>query len=99
MLSWLPGFALEGEIVTYVLTYLDLAEGNPMEIRVNNNFVTLPPTSGTSGGRMCQMFRVTVQSENDFSRSVSNISEETVVPTGVCAYIHTMYLIGHMFRG
>lgn len=80
-LSWTPGSALEGEVVTFVITSFDLALGTSNETRVNSSLVSLnlPPPDG----RSCQQFRFTVQAENDFSRSIFNVSEDAVIPTGM----------------
>lgn len=79
-LSWMPGFAIEGEEVTYVITSLEVATGNEMESQTNRTSVTLIPTSQES---TCQSFKFIVWSQNLFGRSTFGLnSTEILVPTG-----------------
>lgn len=86
-LSWLPGFALEGEEIIFVITSLEVATGVEVESLANTSSVTLTPTSEES---TCQHYRFTVNSQNLFSLSTSEISVETLIPTGeldLCQYL------------
>ena len=82
-LSWVPGFYLEGEDVTFVITYTELESGNnELILSTNLSSAVLNPTSV---GSLCRQYRFTVHSENLFGPSVSDVSHVTVVPTGMHA--------------
>lgn len=79
-LSWVPGFALDGEEVTFIVTSLEVATGIEVEFE-GTPPLTLNPTP-TSQESTCQLFRFTVNSRNEFGSSTSPISAETLIPTG-----------------
>ena len=79
MLSWEPGPALEGEVVVFVVTSLNNDTHFSNETLTNEASIFLaPPPSG----RVCPLYEFTVQSQNDFNRSRSGVSQQTLIPTG-----------------
>ena len=80
-LSWEPGFALEGEEVTFTITYVELDSGNGNKLSTNMSAIFLTPSSHP--GRTCQQYNFTVHSENRFSQSTTGITKESLLPTGI----------------
>ena len=83
---WLPGFALEGEDVTFLVISEDLASGTATEYHTKVPSIFLTPYTALGddeADRACQLNRFTVLSENNFSRSTTGVSEETILPTGI----------------
>ena len=79
MLSWMPGFALDGEEVTFVIVSEELAsevitEFHTAELSATVNRVSDAPT--------CQQYRFTVFAGNGFSRSSTGVSEDRLLPAG-----------------
>lgn len=84
-LSWQPGFAHQGESVTFVITSQEVVTGNEVESNTSMTSITLVPSSQM---RSCQQYNFTVYSQNLFSRSPAGISEVTFVPTSKLTSIY-----------
>ena len=84
LLTWIPGFSLDGEEVTFIIISHNLASDEQMQFSVNTTSYTLIPPSESS---ICPAFNVTVYSENRFSRSISGVSEVTLIPGGQCCQL------------
>lgn len=87
----MPGFAHQGEDVTFVVISLELNAGTEIELHTNMSSVTLTPNSQEES---CQQYRFTVYSQNLFSRSAAGISVETFIPTGT--YVCNMALYSNV---
>ena len=81
LLSWERGYALKGEMVMFVITSLNTASLSYEESVTNETSIYMTPPPGPMG-RTCPLYEFTVLSENDFNRSRSGVSQQTLIPTG-----------------
>ena len=79
-LSWSPGFAIQGEEVTFVIVSEELATGIVTETLANSSQARLQPVTSQP---TCQQFNFTVYSVNGFGQSSSGVSEDILLPTGM----------------
>ena len=77
--TWNEPFTLEGEELLYIVTITNTASGVQEEVTVNT---TRHAFSKSFGERDCAEYQFTVFSENDYSKSMINVSEWKNIPTG-----------------
>ena len=77
--TWNEPFTLEGEELLYIVTITNTASGVQEEVTVNT---TRYAFSKSFGERDCAEYQFTVFSENDYSKSMINVSEWKNIPTG-----------------
>ena len=80
VVTWNEPFSLDGEELSYVIYVINTASGVQKEVTVVNisRYVLIEPI----GERDCAEYQFVVFSDNDYSRSKTNISEQEHIPTG-----------------
>ena len=78
--TWNEPFSLDGEELSYVIYVINTASGVQKEVTAVNTsrYVHIEPI----GERDCAEYQFVVFSDNDYSRSKINISEQEHIPTG-----------------
>ena len=79
IVTWNEPFTLEGEELLYIVTITNTASGVQEDVTVNT---TRYAFSKSFGERDCAEYQFTVFSENDYSKSMINVSEWKNIPTG-----------------
>ena len=79
MATWSEPFTLEGEELSYVITITDTASGVQDEVAINTTRYVL---SELRREGVCAEFQFTVVSKNDYSISMTNVSEWKNIPIG-----------------